>query len=113
MNLGKHAYIKLHDVPMQWVTKVNCDMVISLFIHALKEHGATPVKSIHETFKPDGYTVCVILKESHCVIHTWPEKRIMTIDLFYCGKNFAFRKFSSGIAKRFSACGMMALTPRK
>jgi S-adenosylmethionine decarboxylase len=114
MGIGKHAYIKLISVPMQWVSSINSDVVIDLFNKALKKNGATPVKSICETFKPDGYTACIILKESHCVIHTWPEKRVMTIDLFYCGKKFSFSKFARSIGDSFyPATGQMALTPRK
>lgn len=39
-----------------------------------------------EKFKPQGLTIAAILSESHCSIHTWPEKAYCAIDLYGCGE---------------------------
>lgn len=40
------------------------------------------------TFQPQGVSLIVILAESHCAIHTWPEdeRRIAVVDIFTCGE---------------------------
>ena len=36
---------------------------------------------------PDyGFTYLVVLGQSHIVIHTWPEERLMNLDVFTCGE---------------------------
>lgn len=36
-------------------------------------------------FQPQGVSVNATLSESHCAIHTWPEKGYCAIDLYGCG----------------------------
>ncbi len=36
-------------------------------------------------FEPQGYTGFYLLAESHLSFHTWPEKGIISIDLYTCG----------------------------
>ena len=50
----------------------------------------------YHKFKPQGLTVNILLKESHIAIHTWPEKKKCTIDLFTCSKfkwNLEFNQY--------------------
>jgi S-adenosylmethionine decarboxylase len=113
MRLGRSAFIKLNDVPMQWVTSLNIDVVMNTLWQLLKINGATPVSQIEKKFRPDGYTACIILKESHLVIHTWPEKKVMTIDLFFCGR-FKFKKFMRDVKSMFRpAYGELEIVTRK
>ena len=37
-------------------------------------------------FIPQGISINVTLSESHCAIHTWPERKYCAIDLYGCGK---------------------------
>ena len=48
--------------------------------------SVTVRKIIREAFVPQGVSVVAILSESHCAVHTWPEKRFATVDIFTCGK---------------------------
>lgn len=36
-------------------------------------------------FQPQGVSVNATLSESHCAIHTWPERGYCAIDLYGCG----------------------------
>lgn len=36
-------------------------------------------------FTPQGLSINATLSESHCAIHTWPEKNYCAIDLYGCG----------------------------
>jgi S-adenosylmethionine decarboxylase len=40
--------------------------------------------SLHQTAPLFGITGVVLLAESHCAIHTWPEKDAVTIDVYVC-----------------------------
>ena len=42
------------------------------------------VKKTSYNFNPKGTTLAFILSQSHLLIHTWPESRIIHIDLVIC-----------------------------
>ncbi len=44
------------------------------------------VSTTEHHFEPIGYTVVYILAESHLAIHTWPENKLLHIDLVSCRK---------------------------
>jgi S-adenosylmethionine decarboxylase len=43
------------------------------------------VEEIRHDFTPQGTTLVLILAESHFTIHTYPEERYMSMDLYVCG----------------------------
>lgn len=51
---------------------------------ALEAEGATVVKGTSYQFQPHGLTLCLILKESHFVISTWPEYKMAIVNIFLC-----------------------------
>jgi len=60
------------------------DEVTELFVSALDRSGATVVDVVcHAVARAD--LVCVlILRDSHAVLHTWPETGTVNIDIFSC-----------------------------
>ena len=56
-----------------------------LMLEAASRTGATIVGSIFHRFSPQGVTGVVVIAESHLAIHTWPEFRYASVDLFTCG----------------------------
>ncbi len=60
------------------------DEVSELFIAALDRAGATIVDTISHAFPTTGLTCVLILRESHAVLHTWPETGTINIDIFSC-----------------------------
>lgn len=44
------------------------------------------VKEDYYQFKPIGITYCLILSQSHLIIHTYPENQLIHIDLVVCAK---------------------------
>jgi S-adenosylmethionine decarboxylase len=60
------------------------DEVADLFISALDRAGATIVNAISHAFPKTGLTCVLILRESHAVLHTWPETGTVNIDIFSC-----------------------------
>jgi len=41
---------------------------------------------VEHSFYPDGYSVLVLLAESHATVHTWPEQGFALVDYFSCAK---------------------------
>jgi len=58
--------------------------VADLFIAALDRAGATIVDAVSHAFPKTGLTCVLILRESHAVLHTWPETGTINIDIFSC-----------------------------
>lgn len=54
--------------------------------NACKKANITTVKRAYVKFKPHGITAVDILAESHFAIHTYPESRFCSVDLYVCGK---------------------------
>ncbi len=64
---------------------------------AAKESGATILQSIHHVFPPDGFTMVILLSESHASIHTYPEHQSCFIDLFTCGNKCSHEAFDASL----------------
>jgi S-adenosylmethionine decarboxylase len=60
------------------------DEVADLFIAALDRAGGTIVEAVAHAFPKTGLTCVLILRESHAVLHTWPETGTVNIDIFSC-----------------------------
>ena len=60
------------------------DEVADLFMSALGRAGATIVETVSHVFPKTGLTCVLILRESHAVLHTWPETGTVNIDIFSC-----------------------------
>lgn len=62
-------------------------------IHAVEKSGATLLDISEHTFPGDGYTMVILLSESHASIHTYPEVHSCFVDLFTCGDNCTYESF--------------------
>ncbi len=54
--------------------------------------GAQVVESIHHRFQPHGLTLCLILKESHLIVSTWPEHQLAIVNIFLCNPSMDARQ---------------------
>jgi S-adenosylmethionine decarboxylase len=52
---------------------------------AVRAGGGHVLANSHVVFPNGALTLVLILAESHLSIHTWPEERLIAIDLFSCG----------------------------
>ena len=59
--------------------------------------GATVLDSSKFIFKPNGFSMIILLAESHASIHTYPEYNSCFIDFFTCGSSCDFKKFNKVI----------------
>jgi len=58
-------------------------------VEAVKAVGLDAVNHLFHTFPatdkgPGGVTATVLLAESHVCLHTWPEQRAVTVDVYVC-----------------------------
>jgi S-adenosylmethionine decarboxylase len=58
-------------------------------VQAVEAVGLNAVNKLFHTFpgdgdKPGGVTATVLLAESHICLHTWPEQRSVTVDVYVC-----------------------------
>ncbi|HEY2811661.1 MAG TPA: adenosylmethionine decarboxylase [Rhabdochlamydiaceae bacterium] len=66
-------------------------------LSAANQSGATILKSTHWVFPPDGFTMVILLSESHASIHTYPEQNACFVDLFTCGENCSSVNFDTAL----------------
>lgn len=63
---------------------LHTDEISDLFGLALRNAGATIVQQLSHVYPGAGLTCVLVLRESHAVLHTWPETGTVNIDIFSC-----------------------------
>ena len=74
--------VDLHDC--EGLAGLSPEEIIVRFATSLERAGATVVQTSSHTFPGAGLTSVLILRESHAVLHTWPETGTVNIDIFSC-----------------------------
>lgn len=64
-------------------------------LEAASASGAKVLGLSDYVFEPDGYTMVILLSESHASIHTYPEFNACFVDLFTCGHSCSSEKFDA------------------
>lgn len=84
---------------------------VAHLFHSFRDVGASstlmgPVPEPRSS-SPSGITGVVLLAESHCAIHTWPETGSVTIDVYVCNygqdNSFRARKLMNELVEAFIA----------
>ncbi len=60
------------------------DAIAAMFAAAHRGAGATIVHEVSHAYPGHGLTCVLVLRESHAVLHTWPETGTVNIDIFSC-----------------------------
>lgn len=89
---------------------VSCDHKALCNIPQLKEamfaaveaSGATILDTSEFLFAPYGFTMVILLSESHASIHTYPEYNSCYIDLFTCGDGCDHNEFEKVLQRYLS-----------
>lgn len=63
-------------------------------LEACAASGAGVLDYIDYHFEGSGYTMVVLLSESHASIHTYPEHNACFVDLFTCGERCSHEAFN-------------------
>jgi S-adenosylmethionine decarboxylase len=86
---GLHLTADLHDCACapHWLTDASA--LGERCVQAVASAGLQAVAQLFYTFAatqhgPGGVTATVLLAESHLCVHTWPEQRAVTLDVYVC-----------------------------
>jgi S-adenosylmethionine decarboxylase len=66
---------------------------------AATEAGATVLHVSEHIFEPDGFSMIILLSESHASIHTYPEYNSCFVDFFTCGTSCFPKEFNKALKK--------------
>lgn len=86
---GLHLIADLHDCACPPDYLLDQAALTTFCVGACQHHGLSVVGQLFHAFRSDhgeaaGVTGAVILAESHLAVHTWPELRAVTVDLYVC-----------------------------
>ena len=90
---GKHYLASFIDCEKNVL--LNIDGLKKAMIDGINKSGATILSYTEKIFDNGGYTVLFLLSESHCSIHTYPEKNSLFTDLFTCGETCDYKFYHS------------------
>ena len=80
--------------------------IADLFIAALDRAGGTIVEAVSHAFPQTGLTCVLILRESHAVLHTWPETGTVNIDIFSCSTGLKSLAAIAELGRSLGAAGV-------
>lgn len=79
---GLHKLVTLHVDKILALTDSKGFVAVTNSI--LEKYELEKVGMVVHNFDNDSFTISVCLKESHICIHTWPEYKQLTIDVYLC-----------------------------
>jgi S-adenosylmethionine decarboxylase proenzyme len=80
---GKHILAEYFECECPYLDSE--PVIREVMLEAASRSGSTIVGDIFHHFSPQGVTGVVVIAESHLAIHTWPEFRYASVDIFTCG----------------------------
>ena len=85
---GLHLIDELYDCRCDPQLLADAATLRGLCLATCSADGLTPVGLVFHQFgnalEPAGATGAVVLAESHLAVHTWPEMKAATLDLYVC-----------------------------
>lgn len=75
----------------------------NLVKHIAEIVGANILNLVSQKFAGEALTLVAILSSSHCVVHSWPELRFISIDLFVCNADVDRRAVIELVSKSLGA----------
>ena len=82
---GRHLVMEFYDCNAN--TLDSKEMLASIMKEASQAVGCYVIGELFHKFEPQGVTGVLLLSESHCSIHTWPEHNRASVDFYCCGTN--------------------------
>ena len=84
--MGRHIIADLSGCDATLISSVS--FVQKTLEEAVTKAKATIISSVFHQFSPNGVSGIILLSESHCSIHTWPEEKTpyAAIDIYTCGE---------------------------
>ncbi len=84
--IGRHVYANLYDVDpaILW----DEEYLKKIVLEAVEKSNTTlaELKTWRVGGKKGGISIIALVLESHIALHTWPEYRYATLDIYTCGE---------------------------
>ena len=111
---GLHLTADLHDCRADRSLLVDAERLAQLCMARARSAGLTVVADRWHSFpgqagEPGGVTGMLLLAESHLAIHTWPERKAVTLDVYVCN----FMEDNSGKARDLMGSLVQAFRPAR
>ena len=81
---GLHLTADLHHCRCQPALLLDADMGLAECLRAVQAVAQLVCGFESPGLPPAGYTATVLMAESHVCLHTWPEQRAATLDVYVC-----------------------------
>lgn len=86
---GLHLTADLHQCQCETTWLTDATRLGESCVAAVQSVGLQAVNQLFHAFPgtawgPGGVTATVLLAESHLCVHTWPEQRAVTLDVYVC-----------------------------
>ncbi len=86
---GLHLTADLHRCLCTAALLTNAQMLQELCVAAVQNAGLQALSQLVHAFpgaggEPGGVTATILLAESHLCVHTWPELKAVTLDVYVC-----------------------------
>ena len=86
---GLHRTADLHGCVCDALWLIDAAQLGARCVQAVEASGLQAVAQLFHPFPstelgPGGVTATVLLAESHLCVHTWPEQRAVTLDVYVC-----------------------------
>ena len=107
---GKHLIcdftkVKSFDIDFKEICRWLCDM-----------SGYKILGELDHKFEPEGHTFLFLLSESHLSVHTFPERKYLSFDLYTCREysdNTTYIAIFEWLKDKFQAEGTYQIIDRK
>ncbi len=89
--IGKHVFGNLYDIKDGYLK--NIILIKNIVIEAAKIGNMHIIDIMERQFKSQlsndngGVSIIALIEESHIAIHTWPESKYATVDVYSCGND--------------------------
>ena len=84
------------------------ELVAEALSEACWRANASIIDSVQHRFEPQGFTMLILLAESHASVHTWPEQGMAMVDYFSCADDPKIEVFVAVL----ESFGFRILNPR-
>ncbi len=104
--LGLHYLIEYYDCDSEIISSPI--QIRKILLEATQKSNATIVADVFHSFNPHGVSGVVVIAESHVAIHTWPEHRCASVDIFSCSKKMDPIMIQTFLHSAFAAKSVMS-----
>ena len=89
--VGQHFLGSYYDCDVEAI--LNIEKLEEVMKEAVIATGAGVLDSTYYEFPNHGFSMVILLSESHASIHTYPEYNACFVDVFTCGNNCILKNF--------------------